>query len=197
MSTKTTTPGKVITEKIRGSFVNIWTMKKDRWGREDHNMMICVPKSDTQTVQKIKNAMKAVVKEEWGDNIPRKLTNPLKDGDNPDHLPDSAEIGDEPYKGHYFFTARNKEKPGIIDANRDPILEPGQFKSGDYFRVSVNAFAYDNKGQGVSFGLNNVQFIEEGEPLGTPRSKAEDDFDAYTDGPEDSEEFNSDSESWL
>ena len=196
MTTATANPAKVITSLIRGSFVNIWTAKKDKWGREDFNMMICVPKSDKATLEKIKMAMQNAINEKWGDNRPRKLTIPLKDGDNPEHLPNSAQSGQEPYAGHFFFTARNKEKPGIIDANREEIIEPGVFKSGDYFRVSVNAFAYDNEGQGVSFGLNNVQYLKEGKPLGAPRIKAEDDFGDYLDGSEGSALSNSDEE-WL
>lgn len=52
--------------------------------------------------------------------------------------------------------------------------------SGDYGRVSMNAYGYDQKGnKGVAFGWNNAQFLEKGEPLG--RARAEDDFDAVED----------------
>jgi hypothetical protein len=44
--------------------------------------------------------------------------------------------------------------------------------------VSLNAFPYNTQGnKGVSFGLNHVQKIADGEFLGG-RSKAEDDFDS-------------------
>lgn len=50
-------------------------------------------------------------------------------------------------------------------------MADGAIKSGDYVRVSLNAFAYSNAGNnGVSLGLNNVLFVEEGESLGGGRS---------------------------
>jgi len=49
--------------------------------------------------------------------------------------------------------------------------------SGDYIRVSVNAYAYDAAGnRGVAFGLNNVLFVERGEPLGQMRQSAAEEF---------------------
>ena len=53
--------------------------------------------------------------------------------------------------------------------------------SGCYARVSLNMFPYDAAGnKGVSAGLNNVQFLRDGESLGG-RSRAADDFDALDD----------------
>ena len=47
--------------------------------------------------------------------------------------------------------------------------------------MSLNFFPYSAMGNnGISAGLNNVQFIRDGEPLGG-RSRAEDDFDVYED----------------
>ena len=55
----------------------------------------------------------------------------------------------------------------VIYQKRRVILDANQIVSGDYVRVSVNAFAYDNKSKGVSFGLNAVQLGRKGEPLGS------------------------------
>jgi hypothetical protein len=49
--------------------------------------------------------------------------------------------------------------------------------SGDYVKLSVNAYAYDAVGnKGVAFGLNNVLLVAKGEPLGAPRMSAADEF---------------------
>jgi hypothetical protein len=49
--------------------------------------------------------------------------------------------------------------------------------SGDFIRVSVNAYAYDAAGnRGVSFGLNNVLLDRKGEPLGGSRPSAAQEF---------------------
>ena len=48
--------------------------------------------------------------------------------------------------------------------------------SGCYCRFSLNFFSFAGKQNGVAAGLNNVQKVADGEPLGG-RSRAEDDFD--------------------
>jgi hypothetical protein len=70
----------------------------------------------------------------------------------------------------------SKLRPGIVDLNRNEIIDQDGIKSGDYARVSMNAYAYDvNGNRGVSFGLGNVQLVAEGEALSS-RTRAEDDF---------------------
>ena len=70
----------------------------------------------------------------------------------------------------------SKTRPGIVDEDLNAVLDPTQVYSGCYARVSINAFPYSNSGnKGISFGLNNVQFLQDGEPLGG-RTRAEDDF---------------------
>ena len=57
-------------------------------------------------------------------------------------------------------------------------MEPEEIYSGCYVRASINAYAFNIQGNsGVSFGLNNIQKVRDGEPLGGGGSKAEDDFD--------------------
>ena len=47
------------------------------------------------------------------------------------------------------------------------ILDESEIYSGCYGKVSLRAFAYDQKGnKGVSFGLQNVQKVRDGESLG-------------------------------
>ena len=56
-------------------------------------------------------------------------------------------------------------------------------RSGDYFRVSLGGFAYTKPNPGVSFGLNNVQWIKKGVTL-SGRKRAEDDFSPVEDLPD-------------
>jgi hypothetical protein len=49
--------------------------------------------------------------------------------------------------------------------------------SGDYIRVSLNAYAYSQAGNnGVSFGLNNILLVRKGEALGGAKPTAAADF---------------------
>ena len=54
-----------------------------------------------------------------------------------------------------------------MDANIQSILQQSDVYSGMYGRVSVTFFAYSNSGKkGIGCGLNAVQKLRDGEPLG-------------------------------
>jgi hypothetical protein len=90
--------------------------------------------------------------------------------------------------GSIFVGARSDTRPGLVY----PYAEPGTgkpalvpldkitevFYPGAIVRAQLRAFAYDRKGnKGVSFALNHVQFVKDGERLDN-RVKAEDAFEA-------------------
>lgn len=86
----------------------------------------------------------------------------------------------------YFLNASTKQKPGVVDAQLNPILDPTEVYSGCYGRASINFFAYNRAGnKGIGCGLNHIQKLEDGDYLGS-RTKPEDDFEPYE--PEDEEE---------
>src|SRR5699024_11271541 len=99
---------------------------------------------------------------------------PLRDGD--------AERPDEPvYADAYFINANAATAPGIVDADLNPILERSEVYSGVYGRASINLYAFNSNGnRGIACGLNNLQKISDGEPLGG-KSRAEDDFSTEDD----------------
>lgn len=173
---------KVVTDKVRFSYANIWEPRAAEEGQEPkYSLCILIPKSDTTTLRKIKaaiNAAKEAGKNLWGGNVPSKLKLPLRDGDE-----DKPE--QEEYAGHYFLNANSKQKPGIVDKNVQPILDQSEVYSGCYGRVSINFFPFNQKGnKGVGAGLQNIQKLADGEPLGG-RSRAEDDFDTVEDSSDD------------
>ena len=66
--------------------------------------------------------------------------------------------------------------PGIVDADRNPILTRSEVYSGVYGRASISFYAFNSSGnKGIACGLNNLQKIRDGEPLGGKVS-AESDF---------------------
>lgn len=130
-----------------------------------YSLALLIPKSDKTTISELKaaqkNAYQRAVRELWGGKEP-KIKSTIKDGDG---TRDNGEpFGDEA-KGHWVLNVSSKKKPLVVDRNRNPI-DPEEVSSGDYGRVNINAFAYDREQRGVTFGLNNVQFIRKGEPLG-------------------------------
>ena len=169
---------KVITGKsTRWSYANVWDPKSINGGAPKYSVSLIIPKSDTATIEKIKAAIKAAYEEGEsklkgnGKTVPplESLKTPLRDGDL--ERPD-----DEAYHDSYFINANSSSAPGIVDANCQPILDRSEVYSGVYGRASINLYAFNSNGnKGIACGLNNLQKIRDGEPLGG-KSSAEDDF---------------------
>lgn len=88
--------------------------------------------------------------------------------------------------GSIFVNVRSNTQPGVVyahaGANGKPEAMPldkikAEMYPGVVVRASLAAFAYDNNGnKGVSFGLNNLQKIRNGERM-DGRTAAENEFD--------------------
>lgn len=170
-------PTKVITGEARLSYANLWEPKSINGGAPKYSVSIIIPKSDTRTIAKIKAAIEAAYREGEtklkgnGKTVPAlsALKTPLRDGDT--ERPD-----DEAYADSYFINANSATAPGIVDSACETILERSQLYSGVYARASVNFFAFNSNGnKGIACGLNNIQKLRDGDPLGG-KSRAEDDF---------------------
>ena len=169
---------KVITgPETRWSYANVWEAKSINGGTPKFSVSLIIPKSDTVTIKKIQAAIEAAYKEGEaklkgnGRSVPALsvLKTPLRDGDT--ERPD-----DEAYANAYFVNANSATAPGIVDADRQPILDRSEVYSGVYGRASINFYAFNSNGnKGIACGLNNLQKIRDGEPLGG-KSRAEDDF---------------------
>ena len=174
-------PTKVITgPKTRWSYANVWQPKSINGGTPKYSVSLIIPKSDTVTVNKIKSAIQAAYEEGEsklkgnGKSVPslKAIKTPLRDGDL--ERPD-----DDAYKNSYFVNANSTTAPGIVDADRQPIIDTSEVYSGVYGRASINFYAFNSNGnKGIACGLNNLQKISDGEPLGG-RSRAEDDLFSF------------------
>lgn len=186
MANNVNNPTKVITgPDTRWSYANVWTPKSINGGEAKYSVSLIIPKSDKKTIAKIKAAIEAAYHEGEaklkgnGKSVPALsvLKTPLRDGDT--ERPD-----DEAYADSYFVNANSTTAPGIVDADRQPIIDTSEVYSGVYGRASINFYAFNSNGnKGIACGLNNLQKIRDGEPLGG-KSRAEDDF-----ADEDDEDF--------
>ena len=179
MSKNYKNPTKVITgPKTRWSYANVWDPKSINGGTPKYSVSLIIPKSDVATVKKIEAAIQAAYEEGESKlkgrskSVPslKVLKTPLRDGDL--ERPDDAAYADS-----YFINANSASAPGIVDADRQPILERSEVYSGVYGRASINFYAFNSNGnKGIACGLSNLQKIADGEPLGG-KSRAEDDFE--------------------
>lgn len=177
---------KVVTNKVRFSYVNLMTPRVDpNSGKSKYSTTILLPKSDIATKQAIdlaiQNAIQEGAKGAWKGVIPPQVSSPIHDGDGVKQ--DGTPYGPE-CKGHWVFTASTSAdpqfaKPEIIDALGQPILSATEIYSGMYGRVSVVFAPYLFAGKkGIGCYLNNVQKLEDGEPLGATKASANEDFGA-------------------
>ncbi|NFN80269.1 DUF2815 family protein [Clostridium botulinum] len=177
---------KVTTGKVRLSYAHIFEPHAMNEGQEaKYSVSVIIPKTDTETLKAIKEATDQSKKDgapKWGNKIPANLKTPLRDGD-------VEREDDEAYKGCYFLNASSKNKPGVVDANVQPVLDATEVYSGCYARLTLNFYAYNASGnKGVAAGLGNIQKLEDGEPLGG-FTRAEDDFDSVDDGNSANDDF--------
>lgn len=178
MANKVINPMKVITgPDTRWSYANVWEPKAINGGTPKYSVSLIIPKTDTVTIAKINAAIEAAYKEGEsklkgnGKSVPplAAIKTPLRDGDI--ERPD-----DEAYAGCYFINANSPTAPGIVDADRNPVISHSEVYSGVYGRASINLYAFNSNGnRGIACGLNNLQLIRPSEPLGG-KASAEADF---------------------
>ena len=171
--------------RSRFSFCHIWEPKSINGGDPRYSMSVIIPKDDEDTVSRINGAIEAAYRD--GESklkgkgaLPplSAIHTPLRDGDldRPD---------DPAYAGCWFLNANSDRAPGIVDAHAQPILDRNEVYSGCYGRVSLSFFAFNTNGnRGIACGLNNIQKLRDGEPLGGHLS-AEQEFAGLDDGDED------------
>lgn len=150
-------PMKVITgPNTRWSYANVWEPKSINGGAPKYSVSLIIPKSDKVTVEKIKKAIQAAYEEGQGKlkgngkTVPALsvLKTPLRDGDL--ERPD-----DEAYANSYFINANSATAPGIVDADRNTIIDRSEVYSGVYGRASINLYAFNSNGnKGIACGLN-------------------------------------------
>lgn len=167
-------PTHVVTGKVRFSFVNVFEARAFGEGQEPkYSVMLLIPKSDVGTITRIKKAIDAAAQKalmtKFGGRLPAVLKSTLKDADKDTDNDGTVFAEKWDYTaGHYIINVSSRTAPQIVDAARNPILDPTEFYSGCYGRASINFFAYNNQGnKGISGGLGNLQKLEDGEPLGS------------------------------
>lgn len=185
---------KVITHEFRVSFPAVLTPKAFEDQEPKYSLVMLYDKktdlskpATNKAGEPLSMSMKQAVfnaaTEKWGpkEKWPKNLRLPFRDGDEKSDTPG--------YAGMIFVSASSKQQPGLVNAQRQPILNERDFYAGCYARAELIAFAYEKMGnKGVSFSLQNVQKLRDGEPF-SGRKNAEDVFDSVEDGSDSEESY--------
>ena len=170
---------KVITNKVRLSFVHVLEPHAMEEGQEKkYSTMLLIPKDDKETINYMKQAIKAAYEAAKSDKLKGvkfdKLKITLRDGD------DEMDIEERPeFEGMYFMNVSSKTQPQVVKREDGMLVKtdsPDDVYSGVHAIVSINFYAFNTKGnKGVTAGLNNVLTTCKGDFLGG-RANAESDF---------------------
>lgn len=198
------TGNRIILKNVRLSYANLFeprpANKDDPDSQLKYSSALIIPKDHPQ-VEQLKTIIDALGKSRFGDNWSKikRRGNPLKDPDADykaertrleadSEDPDDAVKPDESVQGCYVVNASSVRQPQVVDRKLQRIMDDSEIWSGCYANASLGGFAYDkDTNKGVSFGLNNVQLVREGDRLGGAPN-ADEEFDSMPDT-EDDEEF--------
>lgn len=145
-------------------------------GTPKYSTCIIISKKEKKTIAAIEDAIEAAKQAgkntTFGGKIPRPCKVPLRDGDEEKDTDEHPE-----FKGCYFLNCSTTRRPSVVDADLEEIERRDDVYGGNIARVSLNFYAFDmGKNKGIAAGLNNVQILEGGEPLGAGSTSAADDF---------------------
>lgn len=134
-----------------------------------YQVTVLMPKSDVQAKARLDAAYQAAVQkgvaEKWNGTMPPIIACSIHDGDGV--RPSTGEPFGPECKGHWVFTASSKNPVSLVDASMNPIVQKGELYSGCYARVCVSLFPYNTAGKrGIGIGLEAVQKLRDGDPLG-------------------------------
>ena len=169
--------GNYATPVGRASYPNVFKpMVSKKFPNSDpkYSIDLMFPKSLDMT--ELKEIIKAKATEKWGKDIPNGIRLPkIVDGD-------MVKTKTPAYAGHWVvkFTTGARSPVGVVNLHgetivSDTISEEG-FYGGCYAQVTFKAYAYEGGVGGIGLDLANVRKIRDGEPFGTPKAEAVDEF---------------------
>lgn len=173
----------IITPIARLTFPTLFVPESiDEGGKKTYSTGLLIPPS--ADIALLKKAAAECATAKWGDKVPemiaqKKLRTPFLKAEEKKY--------DGYLPGWVLIRCSSQSKPAVRDAAQVAgslvVIATDDAEivySGRWARVSLNAFAYSNKGNnGVSFGLNNVMLLHHDESL-SGRAKAEDEFEVPT-----------------
>lgn len=111
--------------------------------------------SNSPVVQQITDAIGQVIRETYPNGPPANLRGaPWADG-TPDGFP-----------GFIRIRTYATSKPEVVEGDLSPVINPDRVYSGCYVNASISVYTYKPQPTpGVTFGLDGVQFVREGERL--------------------------------
>lgn len=174
----------IVIGPVRVAFPNLFEAKQNDQGQDKYGVTVLIPKGKDGEALKAKLlalATEAVTKQ-WPDEKTRpRFKSPIHDADSGADCDDGIPKGEkfEGFKGHYYFNCGSNYMPGVLDKYKKPLVkgkDDAAIYGGVWLYLQLNAYTYDNKKKGVSFGLANAMVARDDEKFGGGAPKPEDAF---------------------
>lgn len=108
--------------------------------------------ADSEFVSTLEEKVDALLKEQYGSNIPRNVHSPVRIGD---------ETNMESMAGRVFIRAKSAKQPVVVDAQKQPLPEGLTVFGGDTVKVAMTLAVYEaGTSKGVTAYLDAIQLIE-------------------------------------
>lgn len=123
-------------------------------------------------IKEIREGIQAVLREKYGDKIPKGFKPCLRPGTD---YPDTDGYGE----GVMFVASRAAKRPVVVDRDRAPLTEDDDKPyAGCYVNASIRLWVQDNQwGKRVNAALRAVQFAGDGDPFGEKAVDPNDEFE--------------------
>lgn len=155
----------ILTPEFRVAFPAIFVPEAQEGKRPKYSLTMLYPKATDLTP--LRDLVKAAILSRWPDKAsrPSGLKSPFNDGDAKDWAG---------FHGHTFIRASSYQQPGLVDRQRQKVIDPERVYPGIWARAQLGAYTYDESGnRGVAFGLFNVQLLRDDEPFIKRRDASE------------------------
>lgn len=168
---------KIMLKNVRLSYANLFEPRENKNGELRYSVSLLIPKDHPQV-----DALQAAIKAEGEGKFGAKWVSMAKKNYPMHDADEDGRADDDPvYEGMYYINCSSKRKPQVVDRQVQPILDDSEIWSGCWANVSIAVFPFEvPENKGVSFGLNNVQKVKEGERLGGAPN-ADEEFEAMDD----------------
>lgn len=153
------------------SFINLKEPRAISEGAEPRYSITLIFDRTAQNSQAFKNLEAGIdqaLKSKWPTRVPAGLRSPFRDGGEKEGVYEGYKRGD------IFINPWSKNKPGVVDINRQDMISLDEVHAGWTARATVRPFAYDTGGnKGVGLFLDNVQFLRAGKRLDGRKAASE------------------------
>lgn len=173
---------KIKLQNVRLSFPGLWKAEPFKPGDDPKFKATFLIEKDSALDKAVNEAIKETAKAKWGAKAEAALKS-MRNNPNKFCYQDGDTKTYDGYEGMMALSAKNGKRPLVIDRDRTTLTEAdGKPYAGCYVNASVEFFAYENSGNGISASLLGVQFLKDGDAFGGGSIATEDDFDELEDG---------------